>query len=124
MTDLFAWGAARQAEANTPGLARADHPDTSHQAASAIAPVSGKRRVQVLRMLAAVDTATAQFLQTATNLPGDTVRPRLIELCKSGHVHVLDMGGKTIAGNDAKRYQITPVGRAALRHIDSQGAHT
>lgn len=124
MTDLFAWKAARQAEENTPGLARTNHPSTSVDAANHIAPLSGKRRVQVLRMLDAVDTATAQFLQTATNLPGDTVRPRLIELCRDGHVEVVDHEGKTISGNDAKRYQITEKGRLALKHIDSHKAET
>lgn len=122
MTDLFAAAAARQAAENKPGLARADHPATSQAAAGAIAPVSGKRRVEVLRMLAAVERATAQFLQTATGLPGDTIRPRLIELCKTGHVEVLDEEGRTFAKNPARRYGITDKGRLALQHHDSNAS--
>lgn len=126
MTDLFESYAARKATENTPGLARNDGAQTSKDAAEAIMPATSKQRIELLRMLAAIDRpAIAQELEEFTGLSGNSVRPRLCELAddrdgKAPLVRKTGEQGTTRAGRKADLWQITGAGRAALRNIDGK----
>lgn len=120
--DLFSALAARQAEENAPGLARADHPDTSAEAALAVTNRSGEYKVRILRALAEQGAMTADLLEDFVGLRGNTVRPRLSELRDAGLVRSTDEKRHTRTGSWARCQEITERGHYALQHIDKQGA--
>lgn len=71
------------------GLVRGNHPDTAKTAALAVAPKIGGQRERVLLELMAWDRLgmggrTDVQLSTALKMPGNTVRPRRVELVR-GH---------------------------------------
>jgi hypothetical protein len=68
--------------------ARHDHPDTSHAAAAAIEPVSGRCRQLVYDYISLQGThgATDEEIQTVLNMAGSTQRPRRVELVEAGLV--------------------------------------
>jgi len=77
---------ARVAFADAPGLARSDHPATAHEAAAAILPRSGTLRRRVFDHIAAAGElgATDAEIQRELDMPGNTQRPRRVELIEAG----------------------------------------
>lgn len=75
-------------EAPTAGLARSDHPDTTYEAAVAIAPRTGTLRRQVLDFIVASGSfgATDLEIQQTLAMNGNTERPRRVELVDGGWV--------------------------------------
>ena len=71
--------------ADTPGLVRADHPDTSHVAAATI-PRTGTLRRAVYDAIRRTgdEGLTDSELQRALNMEGNTERPRRVELIDAG----------------------------------------
>jgi DNA-binding transcriptional ArsR family regulator len=93
-------------------LATADRPlphngtPTSRAAAEGARPAAGSRRLQVLEAVKARgdDGATAEELERALGLSGNTIRPRLVELRAAGLVRVTTRMRPTINGYDAAVY--------------------
>lgn len=90
-------------EENKRGLARNDHPETSHDAADEIESVSGRqRRIVYLAIAQAENGMTDEEIQRATGLNPSSERPRRVELCDAGKV--VDSG--TTRPTSAKRKAI------------------
>ena len=73
---------------------------TSREAAHSVKPRVSKLRADVLVVLIARGEigATAQEIEKATGLPGNTVRPRLVELRENGCVRDSGRKRKTDSG--------------------------
>jgi len=83
----------------TTGLARHDHPDTSHAAA---ASVSGKNRQRVFLVVQArVLGATDEEIQVATGINPNSQRPRRVELVDRGYIKDSGRRRKTRSGRSA-----------------------
>lgn len=69
-----------------PGLVGARHPDTSRDAPALVMPRTGTLRRAVLDYVTARgdDGATDLEIQTALRMPGNTERPRRLELVSAG----------------------------------------
>jgi hypothetical protein len=72
-----------------PPPVRHDHPDTSYQAASAIAPVTGKLRQAVYAFAVergAYGFTDAELFVSFPEKPENSIRPRRIELAQAGRI--------------------------------------
>lgn len=89
--------------ATGPGKARRDHPATAKRAAEAIAAHRPALLERVHRAIAdaGADGMTAQQVEDATGLPGNTVRPRIVELRRAGLVVESDQTRPTRSGRSA-----------------------
>jgi repressor of nif and glnA expression len=120
MTDLFAALDAKRLQAQEPGLARADHPETSKEAAASVATRAHTQRERILRMLIALQSpATRECLENALTMKGNSVRPRLRELEDRRLVRRTGEHGLTSSGHKAELLAITERGRQAIAHIDN-----
>lgn len=91
----------------TPGLARHDHPATSHAAAAAIAPVSGAQRQAVLTCIyAAGDGRTDEEGIADTGIAASAYRPRRVELVAAGLVRDSGRTRKTASGRAAVVWEV------------------
>lgn len=68
------------------GLVRRDHPDTSYAAARRVEPRTGTQRAKVLDLIRRRGDfgATDRELQLTLHLPGNSERPRRVELTQAG----------------------------------------
>lgn len=120
---------AAASDAGPRGLVGADHPDTAVAAAVAIGAHLSKRQAVVLTALlrAGAHGATAAELEAKTGLPGNTIRPRLVELTgQRADMPTLvaeplvvrtDTKRKTYAGKAARVYRLTEAGERAAREL-------
>ena len=90
------------------GLARNDHPDTSHEAADAIMPKSGTQRRRVYDFIQGCGPQGATDLeqQRILGLVGNTQRPRRRELVTAGLV--VDSGRRRQHGGRGMIVWIAP----------------
>lgn len=85
-----------------------DHSDTSVAAAEAIEPTAATLRMAVLGVIAARGSATDEEIQTELGIPGNTQRPRRVELCEAGRVVDSGMRRRTKSGRLAVVWIIKP----------------
>ncbi len=113
--------AARVTE-DRPGITGNSSPRTS--VAAAMTLPTGKRRVQVLNVLARhrVDGRTAEELETDTGLGGSTIRPRLLELERDGFVERTDLTRPTRSGMRAVCWAVTAKGSDANDRLNGRPA--
>lgn len=79
--------------------------ETSDAAARAVGPRRTKYQNLVLAALAQGD-ATADELEARTNLRGNTIRPRLVELCEANVIEKTDRKRPTRSGSMAFVYRV------------------
>lgn len=105
---------------DTPGIVGHASPPQSHAAANALP--TGKRRVQVLLVLArqGMNGATAEEMEAHANLGGSTIRPRLLELERDGFVERTRDNRPTRSGMLAAVYRVTPRGRSAADRLEGR----
>lgn len=105
---------------DTPGIVGHASPPQSHAAANALP--TGKRRVQVLTVLArqGMTGATAEQMEAHANLGGSTIRPRLLELERDGFVERTSENRATRSGMLAAVYRVTPRGRSAADRLEGR----
>ncbi|CAB4139986.1 hypothetical protein UFOVP397_22 [uncultured Caudovirales phage] len=84
------------------------HSDTSLAAAKAIKPNSAALRAAVLNVIAARGSATDEEIQIELGIPGDTQRPRRVELCEVGRVVDSGLRRRTKRGRLAAVWIIKP----------------
>ena len=83
-------------------------PDTSRDAAEAIAQHTPRLRAVVLAALrGAAGGLTAAEIESVTGLSGNTIRPRIIELCEAGQVETNGEQRRTPSGRNARVYVAT-----------------
>lgn len=81
--------------------------ETSDAAARAVEPKRTKMQIVVMEAIARNGgDATADEIQVLTGLSGDSVRPRLIELCAVNALEKTDRKRQTRMGNDAFVYKM------------------
>jgi hypothetical protein len=116
------------------GLVRADAPETSRAAARAMATKSGSQRHRLLTLLAEQGPQPDFRMQELTGFPGNSQRPRRIELTRAGYLSHLapspdsdpDLTRDGVVtminpatGLSCEVWQLTGLGRIALRTLDS-----
>jgi predicted ArsR family transcriptional regulator len=93
------------------GLARHDHPATAKEAAAGVDNIAAKRR----RVLEAIAGGyTDEEVSDITGMPGNTVRPRRVELIGMGLVARTERTRPTRSGRRAIVWDVTDKGLAAL----------
>lgn len=85
-----------------------DHSDTSTAAAEAIAPTAATLRMAVFGVIAARGNATDEEIQIELGIPGNTQRPRRVELCEAGRVVDSGIRRRTKSGRLAVVWIIKP----------------
>ena len=105
---VFAYIDPRELRAmHKPALAQ-EHSTTSREAAARIEPTRGRLQLAVyLAVKGARDGLTAQEIEEATGLAGNTVRPRVVELVEQCRIH------------DSGRKRLTKSGRNAVVWVAS-----
>lgn len=83
---------------------------TSRDSASEIRPHSTRLRAVVLAYVVSrgAEGATAEEVERATGLAGNTVRPRLVELRESGCIEDSGVTRRTAAGRKAVAWRFKP----------------
>ena len=83
---------------------------TSKDAAADIRASTPKLRARVLAFVASQGAhgATAQEIEAGTGLPGNTVRPRLVELREHGAINDAGDTRKTLSGRKAVVWRFQP----------------
>jgi hypothetical protein len=99
------------------GAPFAPQSDTSREAAEAIRPHVAGLRAMVLRALGLGHGRTAQQLELETGLPGNTVRPRLLELIERGLAVKTEETRPTLSGRKANVYRVTDAGALELAGV-------
>jgi hypothetical protein len=91
--------------ARSPLVGRA-HPQTSHAAAESVRGLTATLRERVFRAVqaAGAEGLTADEIEVATSLGGNTVRPRIDELRKEGRIGRTEMQRPTRSGRNAFVY--------------------
>ena len=83
----------------------------SRAAAESIIGTVGSWRHRVAREIAYAPVPLAAWqIMDELQLSGDTVRPRLVELCRAGIIALSDLDGTTPSGRSCQRYAITELG--------------
>ena len=90
-----------------------NHPDTSHQAAAEIAPISGKQRRQILALLAHAPLTDDELL-TLSGLSPNSARPARVALVRLGLAQDSHQRRCNQKGHECILWEITSKGRAAL----------
>ena len=85
-----------------------EHSDTSVAAAKAIDATSAALRLAVLGVIEARGSATGEEIQIELGIPGNTQRPRRVELCEAGRVVDSGMRRRTKSGRQAAVWIIKP----------------
>lgn len=113
-----ALGAAlSDAVGDRPGLARADHPETSRAAARAVTVKSGSGRGLLLRALRDSGSLTDYEMQNATGLKASTQRPRRVELVDMGLVRPSAELTRRHEGSAWTVWVLTPLGVSAAAEL-------
>lgn len=120
--------------ANRPGSARSGDPGTSKAAARAIATRTGSQRHRILQalLIAGTEGATDPELQAQLVMVDSSQRTRRNELCQAGYVREVTVPLATdgpervtltrpreLTGHECIVWEITDLGRSALRKLDS-----
>ena len=77
---------------------RFDHPETSREASIKIAPTTPTLRAEVLACIRQHGGCTDQEVQAYLQMPGNTQRPRRIELVRAGSVRDSGVKRRTVRG--------------------------
>lgn len=94
-----------------PGLAHHKSPQTSHDAAAQLVNAGTNRREVFLHIARSLERGmTADALEVATGLEGNTVRPRIQELMNFGLIEYGERKEKTRKGRDAAVLVLTAEG--------------
>jgi len=96
-----------------PPLVGRNHPETSHQAAAAVAPIRSKQRRLVLQLLALSPLIDDELL-AASGLGANTARPCRVELVRLGMVEDSHQRRYNQKGHACIIWRVTDKGRAAL----------